>query len=107
VRQSDSATPASRGKRLTRRASLAGVGRRVLHGAGHAAQPGRCSNGVIRQEPAAFDTAVFVHPGDRLRLQGFRETNAFCTPSRALDSTLGWLNFVWRPNHEVDACRAP
>jgi hypothetical protein len=49
---------------------------------------------VIRQEPAAFDTAVFVHRGDRLRLQGFRETNAFCTPSRALDSTLGWINFV-------------
>jgi hypothetical protein len=52
------------------------------------------SNGVIRQEPAAFDTGTFAHPGDRLRLQGFWETNGFCTPGRQLDSTLGFVNFV-------------
>jgi hypothetical protein len=52
------------------------------------------SNGVIRQEPDTRDVDVFANPGDRLRLQGFWETNAFCTPGRALDSTLGWINFV-------------
>jgi hypothetical protein len=51
-------------------------------------------NGVIRQEPASFDTSTFARPGDRLRVQGFWETNAFCLPGRALDSTLGWINFV-------------
>lgn len=50
-------------------------------------------NGVIRQEPG-IDTDVFANPGDRLRVQGFWETNAFCTPGRALDTTLGWINFV-------------
>jgi hypothetical protein len=52
------------------------------------------SNGVIRQEPDTRDVDVFANPGDRLRLQGFWETNAFCTPSRALDATLGWINFI-------------
>jgi hypothetical protein len=52
-------------------------------------------NGVIREEPASsFDTGAFARPGDRLRVQGFWETNAFCTPSRALDATLGWINLV-------------
>jgi hypothetical protein len=51
-------------------------------------------NGVIRQEPASFDTSTFARPGDRFRVQGFWETNAFCTPSRALDATLGWINLV-------------
>jgi hypothetical protein len=51
-------------------------------------------NGVIRQEPASFDLGVFARPGDRLRVQGFWETNAFCTPSRTHDETLLFVNVV-------------
>ncbi|OLF12081.1 hypothetical protein BLA60_08650 [Actinophytocola xinjiangensis] len=51
------------------------------------------SNGVIRQEPGV-STDPFANPGDRLRVQGYWETNAFCSPTRSLDTTLGWINFV-------------
>jgi hypothetical protein len=51
-------------------------------------------NGVIRQEPGTLDVSTFAKPGDRVRVQGHWETNSYCTPSRALDATLGWINFV-------------